>query len=494
MNLKQIRNLWYLIGTIWFASCAYGVDDSERFTIDVTNTQLESPKLGNENFSVMANTDGSESVVVNWPLVSGAVGYLVNVNIVDDPSSPVVLIKDSLVDGCSILFQRLEDTKYEFSIKTIANQKLNNKDALESTTFPYSTMISAVTIPEGQDIAAFINANLTDSNVEQAFELEGGKQYTMNSLVDFRNNYITLRGSNKKNRPTVTVGSQGGLMTQNGLKIKFINFDCSSLTDESGFIGLGKTPDPSTSSESKGYTALGADKKAYIIDNPIIIQECNIKGLNNRPIIHNNKVGWCVKDFRIVDCIVQMNFDGAVSNNSFICMENVDWTKPTTTSIICNLMVKNSTIYNLSNDSKNRFIRFSTQVNPNQVFGTGSTSQFIFTNSTISKVMSAKEMGNNVKNSNLFYSDVKGCIFYDTWRLQKLFQGNWVKSWDKNTIFGILNTVDATDAKYCTTEDPQFVGPIDKVLDLSQVNGGINFKPQGANAVSWVAGDPRWYE
>lgn len=494
MNFKRVGNLWYLAGAVWLASCADGVDDNERFTIGVTNTQLESPKIGNENFSVVVNSDGTESVVVNWPLVSGAGGYLVNVNIVDDPTAPVTIVKDSLIDGCSIVFNRLEDTKYEFSLKTVGNSKLNNKDAAEATNFAYSTMLTATSIPEGSDIAEFINSNLIDSNNEQAFELEAGKTYTLNSVVDFRTNYVTFRGGSKKNRPIVVVGEKGGLMTQNGLKVKFVNFDCSALQQEKGFIGLGKEPDQSTYYENKGYAALGATMASYIIDNPIILQECNIKGLNNRPIIHNNNAGWCVKDFRIVDCLVQIKMDGSVSNNSFICMENVDWTKPTTTSVICNVMVKNSTIYNLADDSKNRFIRFSRQIDPNQAFGTGATSNYTFTSSTISKLMSMKEMGNNVKNSNKYYSDVSKCIFYDTWRLQKLFQSNWVKTWDKNTIFGVKNTVDSTDGKYCTEEDPQFVGPIDKELDLSQSNGGVNFKPQGANAVSWGAGDPRWLE
>ena len=36
---------------------------------------------------------------------------------------------------------------------------------------------------------------------------------------------------------------------------------------------------------------------------------------------------------------------------------------------------------------------------------------------------------------------------------------------------------------FATLEDPEFVGPFLQELDLSQINGGVNFEPKGAEAV-----------
>ena len=89
----------------------------------------------------------------------------------------------------------------------------------------------ATTIPVGTDIAEYINANLKDSEKEQGFALEAGETYTLNGKVDFRLNQITLRSTEKDGtHPRVIVGPEGALVTQAGLKVKFIDFDCTNAT------------------------------------------------------------------------------------------------------------------------------------------------------------------------------------------------------------------------------------------------------------------------
>ena len=66
------------------------------------------------------------------------------------------------------------------------NEKLNNKEAQESTDFKYVALVPATTIPVGEDIAEYINNQLKDSDKEQAFALEAGKSYVLNGIVDFR--------------------------------------------------------------------------------------------------------------------------------------------------------------------------------------------------------------------------------------------------------------------------------------------------------------------
>lgn len=148
-------------------------------------------------------------------------------------------------------------------------------------------------------------------------------------------NVITLRSTDKDNRPTVKVGASGGFMTQAGLKIKFINFDCSEMTG-AGFLTLSGEPSETISIKSLGYDKDEANQDGYIINKPVIIQECNIKNLQNS-LLYGNKKPWTLRDFRITDCIVQMNNAGS---NGVINLYGA-------TGTIKDMTIKNSTFYNL---------------------------------------------------------------------------------------------------------------------------------------------------
>ena len=178
-------------------SCADGVDDNERFSpgAGVTNAQLEAPKLDLDNFKVQTAGDGSQSVDVSWPVVFGAGGYLANVNIVNDPENPIAVVKDSVIDGCHFSFKRELDTKYEVSVGTLGNEKLNNKASVTPSVVAYSTMLPATTIPAGIEISQFIAENLpANSTDEIAFELIGGETYQLSGKADLRVANVTIRG------------------------------------------------------------------------------------------------------------------------------------------------------------------------------------------------------------------------------------------------------------------------------------------------------------
>lgn len=68
-KFKNLGNLCCLLMFLFVVSCANGIDDNERFSGGVTNAQLESPEINENCFSTLANSDGSESVKVTWPLV-----------------------------------------------------------------------------------------------------------------------------------------------------------------------------------------------------------------------------------------------------------------------------------------------------------------------------------------------------------------------------------------------------------------------------------------
>ena len=286
-------------------SCAEGVDDNERFSAGVSNAQLESPELDPTKFKTQINSDGSESVEVTWPVVFGAGGYLANVQDVTNPANPVYIIKDSVIDGCRFSFPRLVDTKYEVSVSTLGNEKLNNAASLTPSIAAYSTFLPATIIPEGVEISQFIAENLVESAEEVAFELEAGKTYQLSGAVDFNLTPVTLRGD-KYNRPIVVIsGKEGYITTQAGLKLKNINFDMSAAEAQS-FITLSGTPSESITTEALGFKELGANQNSYVIMGQVSVESCNFRNMPGS-FIWGNKQPYSLNDFRITDCIVQLN-------------------------------------------------------------------------------------------------------------------------------------------------------------------------------------------
>ncbi len=492
------------LSMIFFVSCAKGFDDNERFSAGVKNAQLESPKIDDSSFSTLTNADGTESVKVAWPVVMGAGGYLLNVLLVEDPENPaitlenpIVVMKDSIVDGSSVVFNKTEDATYKVSIKTLGNQKLNNKEAEETTEFRYVALIPASTIPVGEDIAEYINSHLQNSDKEQAFALEGGQTYTLDDIADLGLNVVTLRSTDKENRPVVKVGPNGGLVTQAGLKVKFINFDCTDMT-QTGFLTLSGEPSESLSTKSLGYQEDGANQNGYVINKPVIIQECNFKNLPNS-LLFGNKKNWSLRDFRITGSIIQLNNSGS---NSFLHLQGAS------NGSIKNLTIKNNTIYNVVKNSSAYFIRYSNTSNAQawKVFGkSDNTSNHVITNNTFCKTFSNKDFGNNIPNDKTSMNQqVEYNIFYDVFRLYQYLQSNNKKSTKGNTIWGVdggtPNNNDTGGRKddngnpFATLEDPEFVGPFLQELDLTKNDGGLNFKPKGALAVQNQSGDPRWYK
>ena len=482
--------LLVVAGLMSFASCAEGVED-ESFDAGVRNAQLESPVIDKDCFSTITGADGSESLKLAWDVVMGAGGYHCVIDIVDDPANPVNVV-DTILDRPSLTFSKLEDTNYSVSVSTLANEKLNNKASKEASNYAYSTLVQGIEIPEGQEISSFVASNPAPGGEEYAYILKGGATYQLDAPVDFGLNQITFRGD-KLNPSTIIVGENGCITTQAGLKVKFINFDCTVMSSK-GLLLLSSTPDASLSTESLGYKADGANQNGYVINDVVLFQACKVKNLPHG-ILYGNKQPWSLRDFRITDCIIQLdsetgdtfiNFYQAAGNNG----------------LIKNLAIRNSTIYNIKNNSKNYFIRYANSSNaqPKKIFGNSDNSaSYTMVNCTFSKTMAGKDFANNMPNTNTITCEVTGNIFYDTYRIQKFIQSQWKKTnnWGAkdNTIWGVTKSVDSTDkSKYATEEDPLFAGPIDVALDFSQTNGGVNFKAAGAMASEKKFGDPRWLE
>lgn len=484
------------MGAMFLGSCATdGFDENEKFDNGVSGVKLESPE--SLTFKTVAASDGSDQLQVSWDVVYGAGGYECKAYNVDDPANPTEVASDT-IDGTSFQFKIAEDTNYKVAVRTLGKASQNNTEAENAKEESYSTLVPAITIPDGSDIAEFIKSNLKESDTEQAFELVAGGSYTCNDEVDFLGNKMTLRG-NKLNRALVTMGEKGVIRTSAQLKVKFLNFDCTAVTNKGGIVEMSTTPPASCTAEAQGVNAAkNGDKPAdvYILQDPIIISECAFKNVPSC-LFHLGHCAWGLADVRVDNCIVQLKNDGTkFGNGSIISLYSTDFIGPSGNTYwsTCaqKISIKNSTIYNVVKNSKNYFVRFGNK-DLDRVFPVKSGS-FTLENCTLSKAYSGKDFANNMPQQSSYVININNTIFYDTYRVQKINKGGCTVNCDlsTNTIWGVTNPVDNTDKeKWATEEDPGFDDAASmKELDFTQPNFGINFTATGA--ISSKIGDPRW--
>lgn len=492
------RNKWLIsVGSaslglaLALSSCAEGFDDNERFGAGVTNAQLESPVLDASTFKVQNNSDGSSSVEVTWDVVFGAGGYLANVTDVTNPSTPVYIVKDSVIDGCRFAFPRMEDTKYEVSVSTLGNEQLHNLGSTTASTVVYSTFLPATLIPEGVEISQYIAENLGDGTEEIAFELEGGKTYQLSGTCNFNLTPVTIRGD-KYNRPLVVVtGKEGTFMTQAGLKLKHINFDLSAA-EAVGFITLSSEPSESISTEALGFKNLGANQNSYVIMDQIAIEGCNFRNLP-KSILYGNKQPYALYDFRITDCVVQMN---NATSYTFINL----YDSSITTGLIKTMVLKNSTFYNLVDNASAYFLRYGnpSSADPQKTFGTGATSTHTIDHCTFDKTFSGKDFANNMPTVNRFEIVWKNNIFYDVFRIYQYIRSTSCPITMENNVVWFNGSENGAsnnnDLKYAEAINPEFAGPTLLEFNLDLSKGGVNYLPTNGQVSALRSGDPRWYE
>lgn len=498
----------------FLGSCAEGIGTEDPFASEVRNTQLVSPELGKSCFATVTMADGSENVRFTWPIVKGAGGYKVIVALVTSDGTET-LVEEENLDGLSVMFPKQEDSKYEVSVLALGNSALNNKQAESASTFVYSTMVDGVDVPVG-DIATFINGYLAENkatieaaiaddpnNYELGFTLKEGEHYTMDAPVDFGMVPVVLQGGDRNNRPIVTVGEEGYLTMQSGLKVKFVNFDATNMPKKKGLITLGAEPDPSISTEALGYKAAGANQDGFVIQKLVSIQECMVKNLP-ATLLYGNAQNWSLCDLRIKNCIIQ-----AANTES-----TTPWINLTggSNGLIQKLSIENSTFYNTEkNNAEQYFMRFSNSSNaqPKKIFGdTGNFLEYTITKSSFIRTNPKKDFANNLpntQNGKALWIKITDSNFYDVFRLYQLIQSQWIKTTENNfmsysdmcspqtTDYGPSGRTDQFGNFYTTLDEaPSYDDSQLTPLDLTKPNGGVNLAPKGLAGAA-KAGDPRWY-
>lgn len=444
-----------------FTACDKGVDADEVFVPSVTNATLESPKA--DDVTMALSPDGTK-LVVAWPVVDGAGGYEFTLYNVDDAENPVAVgTEKEVIDGCSVARTVSSDTQYKIAIRTLGNEKYNNKEAMTAAEVPYSTLAPSDAIIESGDMSinAWLAANPIPADKvgkEYTIDLVGGQEYTVTDLMDFANQQVTIRGS-KVNHAKIKMTGQASFLTNNGFKLKFVDIDCADLTGET-LLGTSTTPDEGS------LVASGQ----YVVSNPILLQGCNVTDLNSCLFYDKNKVAYCIDYLGFIDCNIQMHQKGILVRAA--------------KSSIIRMDVLTSTLWSTRQDG-NYFMQINGQ-RPNKITGRTSA-EFNFLNSTFYNIAYNKDFTNwnNYKGQNCIFLNFQSTLFADCGKgdITNKMQGNDKMKHDyKNNAYW-YNNAEGSD-KYDTSatfSNPQMADPSNGDFTLS-----------GTEHIAKRIGDPRW--
>ena len=465
---------------LFLASCAEDGYDDESFDGGVSNTQVES--ISADDITITASADG-KSQTISWPVVMGAGGYRVNLIDVSNPDEPIV--KDSLVDGCSITAKREEDVNYQLTIWAMGNAKKNNTDATDGATKLFSTFTPTyATIPAG-DIALWFDENPIPEDFEGDainYDLEGGGEYTLSKQVDFGGHKVVIRGTNKNNNAKIALASGARFVTWGGFTLKYLDIDASQTNKP--IVELGATPNDSI----KNKIQYSSPSNYYFIMDPIVFQTCNVKGMGACLIADQSGNKYDIRDMLISNCVIEVN----KTTNNVNANEAEALIKLTSGSFITNLVVENSTVYSLERG----IAPFMTYNGRPKEIDNAELQKISFVNCTLYQLAYNTNFRGDTRTQGQTtnYFTVEKCIIVDCGKknfcnaLLRQMSTNPTVSYKENTYWWNGEDVseaqtgdgaDTTDTKL--TDDPAFADP---------QNG--DFTVGGAQQQEHQTGDPRW--
>ncbi|MGN0221925.1 MAG: DUF4992 family lipoprotein [Prevotella sp.] len=475
-----MHNKWFAacsigIAGLMAASCAQdGFDEDERFVSDVTNAVMTSPS--SDDITITASADG-KTRTASWPLVKGAGGYLVTVINKDIPEEPIV--KDSIVDGCSVTFKSEEDVNYLLTIKTLGNAKNNNKDAENTTELNFSTFTPTyAVIPANSDLKTYFDSNPLPADKldeELNFDLEAGATYTMSGAVDFGAFQVTLRTNSKNNNAKIRMtGEDAGFILSNGFTLKYLNIDYTD--SNAGLLVMSTTPAIEPHEGSSNY---------YVVTPPIRVMGCNIENLRSYIFYDSSVKTWLPTTLIIDNTVIHLATTvTAIKDQGYI------WTNKGN-GFIKDLTISNSTVYNTGEVDVKYFVQYGGMGISNTDFWDKCSVNY--TNCTFYEVCKAGQWGNynGIQGKKTSYWVMTNCIFYNcsaSGVARRFLHGRpnqETATFENNTYMKADGTFD-TPAPYDNSgtqieEDPCFADP---------ANG--NFTISGPTQVARKTGDPRW--
>lgn len=390
-KMKLIGTMASLFVSLFLVSCAQDGFTEESWQSSVHDQVLKSPNA--DDIVASKNADGS-SWIITWPLVKGASGFKCTVkDVTDTAKEPIVIFKDSIVDGCSLTFPRAEDTFYELEILAVGKKELNNQDATSATIKEFNSFVPTwKTVPAGSDIATWLAANPIPADYEGdvCINLEPGASYTMSDVVNFGSHQGTIRSTISTSPANVKfTGGKAGFVVADGFTMKNVNFDCNE--SQANFITM--------SSNYKEELLTGS---YYLVSEPIYIKNCTVDGLHGR-YLYDGGYKYCAKTVIIDNCLFHLDTS---SSSPFIDFYNGG-------SCVNDLTIRNSTIWNTSTTDMTYFVRYNNAGACTQV-GLSSNS-ITYINSTFYNIAHKAQMGNydGLAGKATAYFTLKECVFED---------------------------------------------------------------------------------
>ncbi|MEE1121886.1 MAG: DUF4957 domain-containing protein [Prevotella sp.] len=317
--------------------------------------------------------------------------------------------------------------------------------------------------------------------------LDGTKTYELDSYVDFGTRGAIVWGDGA----TIVVSGDGQIATSAYLQFRNANFDCA-MAGVAPFA-MSKAPDASLKINDEGSAIKfeGANQKVFWNEHAITIENCNFANLK-KSLFYGNKQPWALHTFKINDCVIQL--EGNKLGDGLINLYGAS------TGAIKNIVLTNNTIYNITPNSDNRFVRYgnSSNAQPQKIWGSDAKvgkSVFTMTNNTIA--YPCKEFANNFPNKGkLVFLDWTKNIFVDVTRLQKIGTNNeCVHTAADNVLFSTTGAAqDGTDLKKFGTEENVAMTIPTTALDFANIAAlKANFAPAFAtNATCNGFGDTEW--
>jgi len=474
-----------------FGSCTVGLHEEGEFNPGVSNTILSAPEV-----TARANADGSQTEL-SWPVVMGAGGYELTLYDINDPDNPRVVVVEKamesseedipdkvetiiyenyFVDGSIVLVPRYEDTNYKLLIKSLGNPKYNNKDS-ETKEVLFTSIVPKLNdtpIPAGTDLTQWFAENQTLINAqteEFALELTGGETYKMSGPVNLGNHLFTLRSSDKTNLPTIEMEATASFVTETGLKIKYVNLDCTNMTDKnSSIIAYAKEP------------TIAKTQNHYLIPKgfPVVLQNCYVKNLKTH-LFYDNDAAWAVYTQMIKNCVIELDQKTMDSNDASVAHNNKGF--------CFDFEVLNSTIYSTTSSSKTFLVSYSS-TRPNQICnGMYPTNDVKILNSTFVNVSNKNYIANygRLAGQKMCQLTIADCIFVDS--SKDAVARGFMANGNDNMTWSITNCCYWYNGKIGDTGRPKGTR-VEADPQLTQTAKGY-YTVGGAEVKAAGCGDPR---
>ena len=317
--------------------------------------ELQTPAV-----SIDGETDATK-LIISWPAVEGAKAFEFSLYILDRDGDEegaeiveVVGIENEVVAGTSVERPYASGAFYRIVLKALGNEALwpitlDGKPAERN-------WYKAEVIPNGTDLTEFFSAEPISGELEKTYVLDGS--YTMTGNIELGTTPMAIRGMSKSSPAKLTISDGSFVNGGAAFKLENIDIDYTNFNDADGNLSnhavILMSPEYAAGVEL-GIVGSGSTPNIFVVpvSSPIVLQSCKITGLKGY-LFYDSNQSYAIGTFTIDNCIIGLNtntFNQATIRGQI--------------SVIKNLTITNTTIYNQATppvNSSNRFIQFNSSL------------------------------------------------------------------------------------------------------------------------------------